>query len=161
MTSREFRGIPSILEVECWGGYLNSDVKLISLQIFRLPETTILASLNVLTNNCMTFGDFSSCVVNRTDNHKSRVRVLVHDLKEGEAREYGCTANTVNPLGNSIYKNWKLLLVRKSKWAINVSVRHPHSHHAVRHPHPHRHHFVRKLVIILSSSLVHIHFCRV
>lgn len=121
MTSRHFRGISSIQEVECWGGYLNADVKLISLQIFKLPETIILASLNVLTSSCMTFGDFSSCAVNGTNNHNSRVRVLVHDLEEGEIREYGCTANTVNPLGNSIYRNWKMLLVRNSKWVIIFS----------------------------------------
>ena len=115
MTSRDFRGIPSIQEVECWGGLLKSDVKLISLQLFRLPESTVLASLNVIANNCMTYSEFSSCFVQPNDTHKSRVRILVHDLEEGHSREYGCTANAVNPQGNVIFLNWKLLIKRKSK----------------------------------------------
>lgn len=112
MTSRDFRGITSIQEVDCWGGRLNSDVKLISLQIFKLPESTLLASLNVYTNNCMTYGDFSSCVIDQTDIHKSRVRVLVHDLEEGEHREYGCTATTVTPQGSAVVTNWKMVVRR-------------------------------------------------
>ena len=101
--------------MECWGEYLNSDVKLISLQLFKLPESVVLASVNLLTNNCMTYGEFASCKVNPSNAHDSRLRILVHDLEEGEIREYGCTANTVNPQGNSVYKNWKILLRRDSE----------------------------------------------
>ena len=115
MTSRDFRGIPSIQEVECWGGNLNSEVKLISLQLFKLPESTVLASLNVITNSCLTFSEFSSCRIHSSNTHRSLLRMLVHDLEEGDSREYGCTANTVNQLGNSIYENWKLILRRNSK----------------------------------------------
>ena len=119
MTSRDFRGISSIQEVECSGGSLNSDVKLISLQLFELPDSTVLASLNVYTNNCMTFSDYSSCTIHPADTHKSKLRILVHDLEEGESREYGCTANTVNPLGNAIFRNWKLLVRRHSKLTVH------------------------------------------
>jgi len=123
MTSRAFRGIPSIQEVECSGHNLNSDVKLISLQLFRLPETSVLASLNVYTNNCMTFSEFSSCAIRPANIHQSHLRLLVHDLEEGEKREYGCTANTINPLGNSLYRNWKIVLIRNSKWIVIPSFR--------------------------------------
>ena len=115
MTARYFRGIHSIQEVECWGVDLNTDVKLISLQLFELPQSSVLASLNVITKNCMTYGEFSSCVIHPSDSHQSRLRVLVHDLEEGGSREYGCTANTVDPQGNAIFKNWKILLRRISK----------------------------------------------
>ena len=118
MTSRDFRGISSIQEVECWGGNINSDVKLMSLQMYKLPESTVLASLNVYTNNCMTFGDYSSCVIHPSDKHRSRIRILVHDLEEGESREYGCSANTLNSLGNSVIRNWKLRIIRVSKWEV-------------------------------------------
>lgn len=116
MLARDFRGIPSIQEVECWGGNLGSDVKLISLQLFKLPESSVLASLNAISNNCMTFGEFSSCRIHPADTHKSRLRILVHDLEEGENREYGCTANTVNPLGNAVFRNWKLTVKRSSEY---------------------------------------------
>ena len=106
MTSRSFRGIPSIQEVECWGGTLSANVKLMSLQMYALPESTVLASLNVYTNNCMTFGEFSSCVINPADSHKSKVRLLVHDLDDGESRQYGCTATILNALGNAKTRTW-------------------------------------------------------
>ena len=115
LTARDFRGIHGIQEVECWGEYLNSDFRLISLQLYKLPESTVLASMNLLTNNCMTYGDFASCKISPSDPHSSRLRILVHDLEEGDDREYGCTANTVNPQGNSIYKNWKILLKVESE----------------------------------------------
>jgi hypothetical protein len=115
MTARVFRGLPSIQEVECWGGKLSSDVKLISLQLVQLPESTVLASLNVISNYCMTFSEYSSCAIYEVETHKSTLRVLVHDLDEGESREYGCVVNTVNPLGNPVLKNWKLAVTAISK----------------------------------------------
>ena len=115
MMSRDFRGISSIQEVECSGEKMAVDLKLISLQLFKLPVSTVLASLNVNSENCMTFGDFSSCTIHPTDTHRSRVRVLVHDLEEGERREYGCTATAVTPLGNAVTQNWKLVVKRNSK----------------------------------------------
>ena len=116
MTSRDFRGIHSLQEVECFGDNLNSEVKLISLKMYKLPESTVVASLNVYTNNCMTYGDYASCVIHLASVHQSRLRLLVHDLEEGESREYGCTANTINPQGDSIFRNWKILLWRNSKY---------------------------------------------
>jgi hypothetical protein len=118
MTSRHFRGIPSIQEVECSGSKLNSDIKLISLQLFKLPEFTVLASLNVYTDNCMTFNEYLSCKINVETIHRSYLRVLVHDLDEGESREYGCTANSISPLGNTVYMNWKLTVTRESEFAM-------------------------------------------
>ena len=115
MGSRDFRGIPSIQEVECWGGNLDSDVKLMSLHMYKLPDSTVLASLNVYTSSCMTFGDYASCVIHPTDTHKSKIRVLVHDLDAGNSREYGCTANTLNSMGNPMVSTWKLLVKKNSK----------------------------------------------
>ena len=63
----------------------------------------------------MTYGEFSSCVIDDADTHRSKVRVLVHDLEEGEVRNYGCTANTVTPQGNVMFENWKLPLKRDSE----------------------------------------------
>ena len=118
MGSRDFQDIPSLQEVECWGGNLESDVKLMSLQMYTLPDTTVLASLNVYTSNCMTFGDYASCIIHPTDTHKSKIRVLVHDLEAGESREYGCTANTLNSMGNPMVSTWRYLVTRDSKYGV-------------------------------------------
>lgn len=115
MTARLFRGIPSIQEVECWGGKLDSDAKLLSLQIYRNFESSVLASLNLYTNNCMTYGDLSSCSIDKTDPHRSKLMVLVHDLAEGEETRFGCKAISMKPSGNTKTSTWTILVKRNSK----------------------------------------------
>ena len=115
LTSRDFRGFPSLQEVECGGGTLNTDVKLMSLHIYTLPDSAALASLNVYTNSCITFGEYSSCRIHPTDTQKSKVRILVHDLEEGSGRQYGCTANALNALGHPVVFTWKLFVRRHRK----------------------------------------------
>jgi hypothetical protein len=118
MTSRNFRGFHSIQEVECSGVTLDPTVKLISLKLVKLPESDVLGSLNVIGNTCLTYGDYSSCIVYPDESHRSKLRVLVHDLSEGESREFGCTANTVNTAGDVIFENWKLLVIRISELCV-------------------------------------------
>lgn len=116
MTTRHFRGFPSIQEVECWGGNLDSDLKLMSLQMYKFSDSAVLASLNLYTKNCMTYGDFSSCVINPVDAHKSRLRLLVHDLREGESRKYKCTVVGVKPSGITKTSTWSITVTNHSEW---------------------------------------------
>ena len=120
MTARHFRGIPSIQEVECWGGHVDSDAKLISLQMFRNSESSVLASLNLYTNNCMTHGEFSSCFIDSQDVHNSRLRLLVHDLAEGESREFRCTALAMTPAGSSKAESWTFVVTRESECCLQL-----------------------------------------
>ena len=122
MLSRDFKDIPSLKEVECWGANLNPDVKLLSLKLYQVTDNSVLASLNVITNSCVTFGDFSSCAIDTVDTHKSRLRVLVADLQEGETRHFGCKANTLKPLGDSETLTWTLSVTRKSECWRQTSV---------------------------------------
>lgn len=115
MTSRDFKGIPSLQEVECSGATLKPEVKLLSLQLHRLSDNTALAFLNTYTNNCMTFGDYSSCFIDPDVAHRSRLRILVFDLDEGESRDYGCTVNTMDSYGNPKTSNWKIAVTRESE----------------------------------------------
>ena len=115
MTAHDFKGIPSLQEVECSGATLNPEVKLLSLQLHRLSDNTALAFLNTYTNNCMTFGDFSSCFIDPTNAHRSKLRILVVDLDEGESRHYGCTVNTMDSYGNPKTSNWRLAVTRESE----------------------------------------------
>jgi hypothetical protein len=101
--------------VECSGTVLNPEVKLISLKLVRLPSSTVLALLNLYSDSCFTFSKYSACSINHTVLHKSCVKVLVHDLDEGEGREYGCTANTVDSMGEIMFHNWKHVVTRRSK----------------------------------------------
>ena len=115
MTSRIFKGIPSLQEVECSGGGLKPEVTLLSLQMHRLSDSQTLASLNVFLKTCVTVSSYSSCAIDSGDTHRSRLRVLVDDLAEGESRGYGCTVNTVQSVGNPVTLNWTIHIRRDSK----------------------------------------------
>ena len=90
MTVQDFRGFPSLQEVECFGGSLRAEVKVLSLKIFRSLDGSILAYANPLTNECITYLEFSSCVIDASDTRNTRVRILVSDLEQGQSRRYGC-----------------------------------------------------------------------
>ncbi|KAL8615873.1 hypothetical protein ACOMHN_058940 [Nucella lapillus] len=116
MTSRLFKGFPSLQEITCSGHKLQAEVKLLSLQLFRLPENELLASLNGYSQSCVTLGGYSSCVVDSQNTHQSELRVLVTDLKEGESKEYKCTANTVDSYGFSKILTWITTVTRLSEY---------------------------------------------
>lgn len=113
MTSRDFKGIPSLQEVECKGESLKPDVKLLSLKMYRVSDNAVLASLNVFENSCLTEDDFSSCFVDTRDTHQSKLRVLVDDLEAGESREYGCQVSTMTTSGDTYVHSWSTLVFRK------------------------------------------------
>ena len=122
MTSRDFKGIPSLQEVECSGGSLKPELKLLSLKIYTTRKNVVLGSLNVITNTCLTYGDFSSCYVNGTNTHRSRLRVLVPDLDEGESREYGCRVSAINSEGDTKVSTWSIFVTRRSECGICTGV---------------------------------------
>ena len=122
MTSRIFKDIPSLQEVECSGGSLKPEVTLLSLQMHRLSDSKTLASLNVFLKTCVTLSSYSSCVIDNGDTHKSRLRVLVDDLAEGESRGYGCTVNTVKSVGNPVTLNWTIHIRRNSKCGCSSNI---------------------------------------
>ena len=118
LTSRDFRGFPSLQEVECTGQSLKPEVKLIALQMYTLPDRRLLASMNVISNECVTLGDYSSCRVNKTDTHKSKLKLLVSDLREGKSRGYQCIANTFDSYGSTRVFTWTITVERLGKYLI-------------------------------------------
>ena len=111
-----FLGFPSIQEVECSGAMLKSGSKLLSLQMFEDFESSVIASLNLYESNCMTYGEYSSCIINTTNPHESRLRVLVHELQEGEARKFGCIAISVQSSGKTASETRTLVVLPQSRW---------------------------------------------
>ena len=79
LTAHIFKNISSLQEVEFWGGNLRTEVKLLSLTVFRNSDPSPLVTLNAIRNSCLTLGEYSSCYVAKSDSHNSRVRVLVAD----------------------------------------------------------------------------------
>ena len=115
LSTRDFRGFPSLQEVECWGGYLQPEVKLLSLAIFPSDSGTVLAYANPYTNECITFTDYSSCYIDTSDTKQSRLRVLVSDLTEGHSRRYGCNITTFKSVGHTKTSTMYIAVERKSK----------------------------------------------
>ena len=115
MTSRIFKGIPSLQEVECSGAELEPEVKLLSLQMHRFPGNKALASLNVISNTCVTLGDYSSCSIDSSDSRRSKLKLLVFDLVEEESRVYTCDVHTIDSFGIPKSSQWKITMKRHSK----------------------------------------------
>ncbi|PVD27102.1 hypothetical protein C0Q70_12253 [Pomacea canaliculata] len=114
MSVRDFRSHASIQEVECRGEGLPSEVKLWSLTIFSLPERTVLAYVNPLSDQCVTMTHFSSCTVDTSDTRNSVLRILVADLEEEETRQYGCNATGLTAIGHSHALSWTVWVRRRS-----------------------------------------------
>ena len=95
------------------------EVDVMSLSLFRTENKFVLATLNAFKNSCFTHTDFSSCYIDVSDSRKSRLRILVSDLEEGESREYGCKANIINTRGETKSRNWSILVSRESKYGLN------------------------------------------
>ena len=110
-----FNNIASIQEVECWGGTLKPEVKLLSLKVYRSSDSATLGYLNIMTDECITLSEYSSCVIDASNTRNSRLRFLVHDLQEGESRGYGCVAVSFKSLEETTTWTWTITVTRHSK----------------------------------------------
>ena len=120
MSVRLFKGFPSLQEIECTTGSLKAEVNVFSLKLFTVPENGMLAHANPVKNDCVTFEEYSSCEIDSSDTRNSRLRVLVSDLREGERRNYGCTASSFGPFGETNVARWSLVVKRNSEYGNEV-----------------------------------------
>ncbi|XP_025101716.1 uncharacterized protein LOC112568586 isoform X5 [Pomacea canaliculata] len=114
ITVRDFRGIPSIQEVECWGGTLQKDMNVFSLKIFTVSDNALLAYVKPSAKECITIKEYSSCFVDFADTRNSRLRTLVPDLDEDEMREYGCNVTSFQAV-DDVHKLTWTAIVRMNK----------------------------------------------
>ncbi|KAL8577615.1 hypothetical protein ACOMHN_036806 [Nucella lapillus] len=68
-----------------------------------------------VTGQCVTFTEYSSCFLDRGDTRRSSVRVLVSDMRGGEARGFGCRVNSFDSFGDTLTANWTVTVTRRSK----------------------------------------------
>ena len=112
-----FKGFPELQEVECLAAILRPELKLFSLKMFSVDNNVVLATANAMTEECVTFTEYSSCYVDRTDSRKSKIRVLVSDMKEGEMKQFGCRVNSFDSLGDTITTTWSITVERKGEFS--------------------------------------------
>ena len=116
MAVRNFKGFESLQEIECWAGHLETEMKLLSLKMYAISDSSVLAYLNTLTNECVTYGEYSSCFIDTVSTRKSRLKVLVADLAEGESREYGCKASVFRSGEEAQTTSWSIVVKRMSEY---------------------------------------------
>ena len=93
-------------------------MKLLSIEIYTADDKSVLVLLNILNDNCLTHGDYSSCVIDSNQSRKSKVRVLVADLKEGESRRYGCDVKAFTARGKTTKFTKSIVVTRTSEWVV-------------------------------------------
>ena len=123
MVFRDFKGFHKLQEVVCFGDNMDANLRLASLQLVKFPKSSkqMIAVLRIDTKTCLTFNDYSSCHINLESPEKSRLSVLVGDLKEGESREYGCVANTADAFGSPVLKSWDIVVSVRSK-SVSIAI---------------------------------------
>ena len=80
--------------MECTGSKLTSDLDVLTLTLFTIPNNTILAYVNLKNNDCSTSSSYSACVIDHGESKKSRLLTLVMDMEEGETLSFGCNVST-------------------------------------------------------------------
>lgn len=94
---------------------MQPEVKLLSLTMTDADDT-VLATLNVITNSCLTSNGYSSCHIDLNTSHRSTLKVLVSNLEDGESRKYGCQANTIDTRGATDATTWYTIVTRKCEY---------------------------------------------
>ena len=137
MTVRNFKGFLSLQEVECSAAKVKTELRVFSLKMFSIPDNTVLATANPMVNECVTFADYSSCSIDKTDTRNSKLRVLVSDLREGEVRRYGCRVNSFDSFGDTVTSTWSVSVEKESECLLRltplIAIRCIHAHHACSH----------------------------
>lgn len=116
MTVGDFLGFPSLQEVRCSGTSIQTQVEVMSLELFQPHNDKVLAIIFPIRNTCKTFTAYSSCSVDTGDTRKSSVRTLVSDLEEGETTRLGCNVTTLRGDGHAQMFSWFISVHRKRKF---------------------------------------------
>ena len=117
LTSRFFRGVPSIHEIECSGRELGPTVDVFGMTLYTTHDSRKLAYVNLKKNVCSTSGSYSACVIDRVNSHNSRIVTLLLDLQPLESRRVGCNITSFRA-GEAHIVSWSIV-IRQSR-AYNV-----------------------------------------
>ena len=93
---RDFKGIPTLQEVECSAHAISRPVHMCSLKLFELSNDELLVKLRSSENTCKTYAEFASCtLITSGDRRGSAVRTLVSDWSRGRTVAIGCNGTCV------------------------------------------------------------------
>ena len=87
-----------------------------TMVLYAADSTGILAAANLRKQECSTSKSYVACRIDATDTRKSKLKVLVDDLVEGESRVYGCNVSAfVSGMRAQLY-SWSITVYRISKF---------------------------------------------
>lgn len=121
MTVRNFRGFPSLQEVECSGKTLTREVDTLSIMLFRMSDKSPITTVRTSKNTCHTLTDYASCHIDTGDPRKSVARVLVSDLRVGQITVIGCSVTVMYYFGHPQVYNWSIKVTPKCKLITDAS----------------------------------------
>lgn len=116
LTSRPFQGFTAIQSVECTGATLPGDWDLLSMVLYRVSSSELLAIANLRKRSCSTSQTFIACHIDESDSRGSKIKALISDLTEGQSRAYGCNLTSLSSAGQSSIVSWSLVVTRPSKY---------------------------------------------
>lgn len=127
LLATSFLGSSTIHEVQCTDEGLPSDQDMLSLLLYRVQGDKVLGFVNLKNRECATSDVFVSCYVDATGSRKTRLKALISDLVEGEARHYGCNVTTMQPGGRTTMLSWSIVIHQTSEYGPTCIVLPAHS----------------------------------
>ena len=116
LTSKSFQGFHNLREIQCSGESLPPDSDLMTMVLYAADSTGILAAANLRKQECSTSKSYVACRIDATDTRKSKLKVLVDDLVEGEWRVYGCNVSAFVSGSRVQLYSWSITVYRISKF---------------------------------------------
>ncbi|KAL8563672.1 hypothetical protein ACOMHN_035406 [Nucella lapillus] len=95
MEVRPFQGIHDVQEVVCSGNFLSPETEVMLMSMYTESDRKEVAFVHIPDKQCLTYGGFSSCHVDKHQTRRTQLRTLVTDLPLGGSRQYGCRLTVV------------------------------------------------------------------
>lgn len=113
-----FQESPGIQELVCSGEVLNADATVVSMVLFTEFDDDIIATVNIVKEECTTSNVFSSCVISNPETRRSKLRTLIMDLFDDDSRKYGCEISSIKSGERSKSDKWILEVTGYSKFSL-------------------------------------------
>ncbi|KAL8563675.1 hypothetical protein ACOMHN_035409 [Nucella lapillus] len=113
LSSRPFRGIEHVQEVDCSARPLEANVQLLSMALYTRHNDAIVVSANIGTRSCLTRDLFSSCLIDQGNPRRTSLKALV--LAQGppaRTLHFGCNVTTFVEGGRIDIKSWFISVTR-------------------------------------------------
>ena len=118
LSARSFQGFHDLQELQCSGQNLPQGSDLLTIVLYEASSNNILAAANVRKQECFTSNSYVACHLDDADTRNSKLKALVDDLAEGQARVYGCNASAFASGMRMESFSWSITVRHISKFTV-------------------------------------------